>query len=113
MVYCGKEGKVQLWNMNDQSTSQVDYTSGFDCEITLFRWHHTEPSKFVLGHIDGSLSLYVSGEIVILCFIAGYFFSFITNISHYSFILGTSFAVTSSLKHEFTKFNPMKYIMQV
>ena len=62
LVFCGKHGNAKLWNMKDDSKSQVDHTAGFDHEVTLFKWHHTDPSKFVFGHIDGSLSLYNSGK---------------------------------------------------
>jgi len=62
LAFCGKHGNVKLWNMKNNTNSQVDHTTGFDHEVTLFKWHHKEPSKFVFGHIDGSLSLFISGK---------------------------------------------------
>ena len=64
VAYCSKKGGVQVWNIKDDKIVQVDHTSGFDQEITLFRWHHADSSKFVFGHIDGSLSLHISGSFV-------------------------------------------------
>ena len=62
VAFCGKHGNIKLWNMKDNTNAQVDNTAGFDQEVTLFKWHHTDSSRFVLGHIDGSLSLFISGK---------------------------------------------------
>ena len=62
LAYSGKLGTVQLWNVRSNTISQVEYTNNFDHEITLFRWHHTDASKFMFGHTDGSLSLFISGK---------------------------------------------------
>ncbi|CAK8683632.1 unnamed protein product [Clavelina lepadiformis] len=62
LAFCGKQGPLTLWNTVNNNISTVDNTVGFDYNITLFRFHHTDPTKFIFGHYDGSLSIFNAGK---------------------------------------------------
>nr|CAB3267685.1 WD repeat-containing protein 17 [Phallusia mammillata] len=62
LAFSGQQGPIHIWDTISNSVTSLDATNGFDCHISLFKWHHTDPKKFVVGHSDGSLSLFLSGK---------------------------------------------------
>ena len=61
LAYCCDKGPIYLWETEKDKTVEFNHTAYFDHSISLFRWHHSDPTKFVTGHVDGSLSLFYSG----------------------------------------------------
>lgn len=62
LAYCHSDGPIILWHTKTNKEVHFSGTSRFDMTITLFKWHHTDASSFVVGHLNGSLSFYSSGK---------------------------------------------------
>ena len=65
LAYSSARGPIYLWEIEKKGVVPFEHTNGFDHELTLFRWHHTDPTKFVVGHVDGSLSIFFSGKMTL------------------------------------------------
>lgn len=63
IAYCHSDGPIILWHTKTNKEINFSGTSTFDMTISLFKWHHTDASKFVVGHHNGSLSFYFSGKV--------------------------------------------------
>uniref|UniRef100_H2Z7K9 Gem-associated protein 5 TPR domain-containing protein n=1 Tax=Ciona savignyi TaxID=51511 RepID=H2Z7K9_CIOSA len=58
--YTWGRGPISLWDTATDRTSTLDSTN-FSSDISIFRFHHSDASNFVVGHADGSLSFFRSG----------------------------------------------------
>nr|XP_026693266.1 LOW QUALITY PROTEIN: WD repeat-containing protein 17 [Ciona intestinalis] len=61
LAYSWSRGPISVWDTISDRVSTVENTSSFGSDISIFRFHHTDASKLVVGHIDGSLSFFQSG----------------------------------------------------
>lgn len=62
LAFCNSAGPLYVWDLAANDISLFPYTNGFDSDITLLQWHHSDSSKFAAGHSDGSISLFFSGK---------------------------------------------------
>eukprot|EP00058_Branchiostoma_floridae_P026109 XP_002611599.1 hypothetical protein BRAFLDRAFT_56820 [Branchiostoma floridae] len=64
LSYIFQKGPLYIWNYKQGSAglSQHKEAHGFMYDVSQFRWHHRRVGKLVLGHVDGSLSLFSPGQ---------------------------------------------------
>ncbi|CAH1267956.1 WDR17 [Branchiostoma lanceolatum] len=64
LSYIFQKGPLYIWNYKQGSAglSQHKEAHGFMYDVCQFRWHHRRVGKLVLGHVDGSLSLFSPGQ---------------------------------------------------
>ena len=63
VTYSTARGPLVLWNFSEEGSAVTFHkdVNGFTSDVCHFRWHHKVLGKLVIGHLDGSLSLFISG----------------------------------------------------
>ena len=61
LSYSYLKGPIKLWTYQSGANSVVKDSGGLSSGVTLMRWHHQTSGRVVVGHKDGSLSLFQGG----------------------------------------------------
>lgn len=68
VAYCEGKGPVYLWkytlNSREETLQPLKEISSLSSNISQLKWHPLSPDRFVLGHADGTISLYIQGNAI-------------------------------------------------
>lgn len=74
VTYTTVRGPLVLWKFSEEGSAVTFHkdVNGFSSDVCHFRWHPKLLNKLVVGHVDGSLSLFCAGldnfeRIIISC----------------------------------------------
>ena len=66
LAYCDGKGPIYLWkytiNGKDKTSQTLKEITSLSSNISQLKWHPTSFDRFVLGHADGTISLYIQGN---------------------------------------------------
>lgn len=68
IMFIGGRGPLVIWSRKEDSgripgISSHTEARGFSSDVCLMRCHPSHPDQIALGHVDGSISLFVPGKL--------------------------------------------------
>jgi hypothetical protein len=103
IMFIGGRGPLIIWSYKEDCRHQPAISNhpeirGFSSNVCLMRCHPSHPDRIALGHVDGSISLFIPGKLYLSMFF-------------FCFLLCSSVLLYQSLTFGFEQISTLLFIM--